>query len=758
MLFIFRHYQKSLYATVGMLLFFSFLLTTFMRVGDNTVAVNEKSRLIGTLYDGTNFTDLELKSVLSLVDSDQIEGEMHPLIRGIVLQFLVQDQIFESVYELYGSSLEKNFEDCHKKISKTKAYQDPNIKDLSIESIYKRLLPKAVESVEKMKKEGISAKEYFDCVLEYVKLQDAISPSIVRQFYSYLAASKGIRAEAPHNISLIQFHRLSDLFSKKFMDLVAFSLMNGARYAKNSGIDMSTEEVKAEVVAKVIKAMKQQKDSSLPFHKISIKQIASGFGLSEDRFLDAYRNIALFRRFLEIEKTQHLLDPLMAQKISSFATQKAELEVFKMKDSLHLDTLEDLFKFQCYLEATTGAMQDRRNLGLQQDPLTIDEVEKNAPELLKTAYEINLKKLSLSEISLSVPLKKMLKWQLEDENFYAIADQFRQVQDLGAIDDQTRRNILDNLDHSLRAEVDLFSRRRMALEDKEMLRQAFERVTEERKTVEFLLSGKTDTFTGCVDSKEVLERLGHLEEQEIFSFDNENFYQITILEKGEKPVVLSYEDASRKGQLDVLLERYLKSRYPQVRIMYRDQFEKDGNWLPYDVVKSNLEKIVFKDLLQAIEVSGGYRGPSLQAPHQFYLDNRFKTHLETFVSKFDAKTMEDLNLKLSVYLNNCDEFSRQFVPVIDTIKIQRSEVSRDLRKTLDQAGLKTLVGPQLFDKGQQVYLSLIGWNDARENTISLVELQEIVGDSAKKEALNLIFKKISTVPIESLFEQVQEDV
>ena len=155
MLFIFRHYQKSLYATVGMLLFFSFLLTTFMRVGDNTVAVNEKSRLIGTLYDGTNFTDLELKSVLSLVDSDQIEGEMHPLIRGIVLQFLVQDQIFESVYELYGSSLEKNFEDCHKKISKTKAYQDPNIKDLSIESIYKRLLPKAVESVEKMKKEGL---------------------------------------------------------------------------------------------------------------------------------------------------------------------------------------------------------------------------------------------------------------------------------------------------------------------------------------------------------------------------------------------------------------------------------------------------------------------------------------------------------------------------------------------------------------------------------------------------------------------------
>ncbi|MBM3194405.1 MAG: hypothetical protein FJZ60_01415, partial [Chlamydiae bacterium] len=550
MLFIFRHYQKSLYATVGILLFLSFLLTTFMRIGDKTVAVQETSKEIGTLFDGTAFQDLELKSVLALVDSDQAEGEMHPLLRGIVLQFLVQDHIFESVYNLYGSIVEKNLEECHRKISRTKSYQDPYITDLNIESIYKRLLPKAVESVEKLKKEDLSAKEYFDLAMEYLRLKDTISPSIIRQFYSYMAANKGIRVEAPHNVSLIQIHRLSDLFSKKFMDLVAFSLMNGAKYAQNIGIDMSTEEVKAEIVAKVIKALKQQKDSSLPFHKISIKQIASGFGLSEERFLEAYRNIALFRRFLEIEKTQHLLDPLMAQKISGFATQKAELEVFKMKDSLHLNSLEDLFKFQCYLESTTGAMQDRRNLGLQQDPLSIDEVEKNAPELLKTAYQINVKKLTLSEVSLSVPLKKMLKWQLEDENFYAIADEFRQVQDLGAIDDETRRNVLDKLEHSLRADVDLFSRRRMALEDKEMLRQAFDRAFEERKTVEFLLSGKTDAFIGASDSKEVLERLNQLEEQEIFSFDNEHFYQVTILEKGESKVVLSYEDACNKGQLD----------------------------------------------------------------------------------------------------------------------------------------------------------------------------------------------------------------
>ncbi|NBU62808.1 MAG: hypothetical protein EBS28_03310, partial [Chlamydiae bacterium] len=460
--------------------------------------------------------------------------------------------------------------------------------------------------------------------------------------------------------------------------------------------------VKAEVVARVIKILKREQETNLPFHKISIRNIAHGLGLSEERFLESYKTLALFKRFLEIEKTKDLIDPLMAEKIAGFANQKADLDLFKMKDEVKLQSLEDLFKMQCYLEATTKVMQDRRNLKLDLEPISVEEVRKTAPELLQLHYGLNLKKLNLSEVSLSIPLKKMLKWQLEDENFYLLADEFKQVQDLGAIDDVSRQNALEKLEAKVRFDVDNFSRRKMVLENKEILKSAFDKLSFERKDVEFLVSGSTQLFMGISQSREVIDRLENLEDQEIFTFDR---------------------------QLDLLLERYLKARYPQVRILYRDQFEKEGEWLPFDLVKGTLERIVFKDLLEAIEVSGGYKGKSLTAPHQFYVDNRFKTHLDSIVTQLEPKSMEDLKEKLLAIEQNSLPFIRQFQPHITSKLLSKAQMKNELRTKLEEIGLKTLVGPQLFDKGEQVYLALKEWKDSQENGIRLAKLQEKVGEA-----------------------------
>jgi hypothetical protein len=753
MLFIFRQYQKSLYAFVGTLLFFSFLLTTFVRVGDPSTNNQEKPKVIGKLFDGTPFSDVELHGVMTLIDADESHGETHPVLKSITSHLLVEDRIFQRVFQAHKENLDASLLDCHKKISRLKSYKDPIYADLSVESIYKRLMPRTVDVVEKLRKPDLTSQEYFDLVVDYTKMKGDLSSDLIRQFFSYMAAAKGLKVEPPQNVSLIQIHKNSDLFSKKFMQLVACTLLNGAKYAQNAGVSYTNDEVKAEVVAKVLKILRQQQQNTLPFHKISIRNIAHGMGLSEERFLESYKTLALFKRFLEIEKTKDLIDPLMAQKISNFANQKADLDLFKMKDEVKLNSLDELFKMQCYLEATTKVMQDRRNLQLNLEPLSIEEVKKNAPELLQVHYGINLKKISLSEVSLSIPLKKMLKWQLEDENFYAIADEFKQVQDLGAIDDVSRQIALDKLETKVRIEVDNFSRRRMALEDKELMKSAFERISFERKDVEFLLSGKTTLFSGAHHSHEVTEKLQSLEDQEIFTFDNEHFYQVQVLEKSEEPSLLLFKEALEKGQLDLLLERYLKARYPQVRIMYRDQFEKDGEWLSFDLVKGALERIVFKDLLEAIEISGGYSGKTLHAPHQFYLDNRFKNHLETVVTQFDAKSMEDLKGKLDLLENSSSAFTKQFHPHITSSLLSRAQMKNDLRVKLEGIGFKTLVGPQLFDRGEQAYLSLKEWKDSSENEIALAKLQEKVGESAKEEALDKFFEMLGKVSPDALFAQ-----
>ena len=753
MLFIFRQYQKSLYAFVGTLLFFSFLLTTFVRVGDPSGSSPEKSKVVGKLFDGTPFTDTELHGLMTLIDIEETQGEAHPVLKALLTQLLVEDRIFYRVFHTYKEKVDASLLDCHRKISRLKTASDPFHPDLSIESIYKRLLPKSVDIVEKMRGQTLTSQEYFELAIDYLQLKNTISTGLIRQFYAYMAAGKGIKVDPSLDVSLLQIKRSSDLFSKKFMQLVAYTLLNGAKYAENLGITYTNEEVKAEVVARVIKILKRQQEANLPFHKISIRNIAHGLGLTEERFLESYKTLALFKRFLEIEKTKNLIDPLMAEKIADFANQKADLDLFKMKDEVKLNSLEDLFKLQCYLEATTRVMQDRRNLKLDLEPLSVEEVRKTAPELLQLRYGLNLKKLNLSEVSLSIPLKKMLKWQLEDENFYLLADEFKQVQDLGAIDDASRQNALEKLEAKVRFEVDNFSRRKMVLENKEILKSAFEKIAFERKDVEFLVSGSSQLFMGVAQSREVIDRLENLEDQEIFTFDNEHFYQVQILEKSQEPSLLLYKEALEKGQLDLLLDRYLKARYPQVRILYRDQFEKEGEWLPFDLIKGTLERIVFKDLLEAIEASGGYKGKSLKAPHQFYVDNRFKTHLESIVTQLDPKSMEDLKEKLMAIEKNSQPFTRQFQPQITSKLLSRAQMKQELRTKLEEIGLKTLVGPQLFDRGEQVYLSLKDWKDSQENEIALAKLQEKVGEAAKEEALDNFFSKLATGSFEALFDQ-----
>jgi hypothetical protein len=72
---------------------------------------------------------------------------------------------------------------------------------------------------------------------------------------------------------------------------------------------------------------------------------------------------------------------------------------------------------------------------------------------------------------------------------------------------------------------------------------------------------------------------------------------------------------------------------------------------------------------------------------------------------------------------------------------------------LEGIGFKTLVGPQLFDRGEQAYLSLKEWKDSSENEIALAKLQEKVGESAKEEALDKFFEMLGKVSLDALFAQ-----
>jgi hypothetical protein len=115
--------------------------------------------------------------------------------------------------------------------------------------------------------------------------------------------------------------------------------------------------------------------------------------------------------------------------------------------------------------------------------------------------------------------------------------------------------------------------------------------------------------------------------------------------------------------------------------------------------------------------------------------------------------MEDLKEKLLAIEQNSLPFIRQFQPHITSKLLSKAQMKNELRTKLEEIGLKTLVGPQLFDKGEQVYLALKEWKDSQENGIRLAKLQEKVGEAAKEEALDNFFSKLATGSFEILFDQ-----
>ena len=114
MLFYFRHYQKSLYAFVGTLLFLSFLITTFVRIGDPQTGTQEQPKIIGKLLDGTPLSDMDLHGVMALIDADETQGEPHPLLKTILTQLMVDDRIFQRVFAFAETSVHEPLLECQK--------------------------------------------------------------------------------------------------------------------------------------------------------------------------------------------------------------------------------------------------------------------------------------------------------------------------------------------------------------------------------------------------------------------------------------------------------------------------------------------------------------------------------------------------------------------------------------------------------------------------------------------------------------------
>lgn len=108
--------------------------------------------------------------------------------------------------------------------------------------------------------------------------------------------------------------------------------------------------------------------------------------------------------------------------------------------------------------------------------------------------------------------------------------------------------------------------------------------------------------------------------------DPDHLYHIQVIRRVGEKRILSYTEALKEGALDLLLDRTLERAYSDVRKKHSTLFQlESGEWKPFKMVKEEVGKIVFSNLLKAIERDYKAIWGSLpeNKPMEFYSNARF---------------------------------------------------------------------------------------------------------------------------------------
>ncbi len=263
-------------------------------------------------------------------------------------------------------------------------------------------------------------------------------------------------------------------------------------------------------------------------------------------------------------------------------------------------------------------MQKKEYFSLPKEILSIVEIEKKMPELIRREFVLEYTELDLKKIASQIGLKEMWNWQASDLGWTSLQKQFSFLSPFKAFSKEERLAILEDLEDEKRVEVDMFARQTILSSDKERLQQMFSSLEQRQDTFLVGQKGEGLPFKGSADRQGVRTLLDMAalkgetdvdvlasearEKLSFYSEDQQHYYKIAVLERSPIKKVLTFAEAEEFGILRKKLEKRLEDIYPIVRkkdIAFYQQ--KEGSWKPLLEVKDKVGLSLFPELCQAIQ-------------------------------------------------------------------------------------------------------------------------------------------------------------
>lgn len=545
----FRKYQRFflICVTVSIVASFIFFGTfdTFSR------APEREDRIIATAIDGSPLKFSEVASLSRFLSSDRedIGRGMTPNFcnDGVLRYDLLQTGLADLIAAPYFEHLKEGLAQRLERMKRYHPYAHPRAPFFSVRAVWERFAPDLAAGVDALQAQDQTSENAFASFVKLYQMQSACPPEFVRRVLGYYAQQFPDLASDPalqyEDFALFGFHSIADWLGRDFVDLSAEFILNAARMAEKQGYRVSMEEAKGDMLANFHASMqKLQGDLTFSQHLRSL-------GFDEMTAIECWRSVLLFRRYFNGVGDAAFIDRMPYRNFSAFANETASVQMYELPVALQLKNAQDLAEFEAYVKM----IADKHDAHLLPKKIrSLEEIEKQAPELVQSAYLVKMGVSSKEKVGLKASLKEILQWALDDSHWALLTKNFSLPLDAKTQD--ARYRALETIDPSLRAKVDLFIRSELVAANPEWVKEHVKALPQREQKI---FVGKEWISLGGVQNPILLSALidealrGDAAARETLACYEEAgaLYRIEVVEKAADRHLLTLQEAKEQGLL-----------------------------------------------------------------------------------------------------------------------------------------------------------------------------------------------------------------
>jgi hypothetical protein len=625
MLKFFRRYQKTLFAVVAV-----FTTASFLFFGSYSVMQSPARAVdypIGKTIDGKNFTAQQLQLLVRFLNTSSFEGHLFEkgLTPNLLNDGVVQKDFLETGFaailaERFLEPLKQEQEKKLEKIKQFRLYQHPAAPFLSVKNLWENFAPGLLSDYQALLEKQEMDAQAFSLLCSLYLEQTKISPDLVRQVLHSQQSQFEWLSKDPFlergDLSLFNFHTMEDWLGRRFLTLIAETILNGAALALQEGYQVSLAEARASLKENLHEALLKVADRKLSPQEMEScfrRQIGELFW-NEEEVIENWRKVLLFRKSFEDFGQHIVIDSQTLEQSANFAAQMVQVDLFRLPSEIELKTFRDLLKLQIYLDAVIPAQTKKSKHLLLSLPLLFaspKEVEKEHPELVEIKFDVEWQEVTQRSLTEKVALKEAYQRQLSDQHWDELKKQFPALRNSDATTIEERHALLAKIPLVERAEIDLFTKKKIVQDHPDWLDEAFAKAAKKRTIFGLRSRGGDLPFKGLIDHDELK---AHLEKASLgspfsYSPDGEHHYRITVLADPGPLEIILFGTARFDGTLDLLLDRYLSQIYPEIRKKHPALFAlKEGGYKPLKEVQDFVGAEAIAEVLHSIEEESRHYG------------------------------------------------------------------------------------------------------------------------------------------------------